>query len=251
MKIGNLEVYGVIYKITNKVNGKVYIGQTSRERGFKGRYCCEGDGIERVYNFHKKAKERSSKGEATRCNEYLLNSIIKYGFEAFEVIEVFDYAFSEKELNIKEATYITLYKSNKREFGYNFTTGGDRVEFSEDSKIREGVYLICLNDGKQYKSYAEASRYYNLPCRVVKKRCSKKYYSDIDNLYEIRFRRFKRPFKDGERYCACCGNFLKISTYKDSRTKKKKFNNKQKYCSKCAKEVARKKSRERKRKEIN
>lgn len=36
MKIGNLEVYGVIYKITNKVNNKVYIGQTVL--GFKKRY---------------------------------------------------------------------------------------------------------------------------------------------------------------------------------------------------------------------
>ena len=36
MKIGNLEVYGVIYKITNKINRKIYIGQTIE--GFKKRY---------------------------------------------------------------------------------------------------------------------------------------------------------------------------------------------------------------------
>lgn len=36
MKIGNLNVYGVIYKITNKINDKVYIGQTID--GFKVRY---------------------------------------------------------------------------------------------------------------------------------------------------------------------------------------------------------------------
>lgn len=33
MKIGNIEVYGVIYKITNTINNKVYIGQTIN--GFK------------------------------------------------------------------------------------------------------------------------------------------------------------------------------------------------------------------------
>lgn len=29
MKIGNIEVYGIIYKITNTINGKCYIGQTT------------------------------------------------------------------------------------------------------------------------------------------------------------------------------------------------------------------------------
>nr|DAX85667.1 MAG TPA: intron associated endonuclease [Caudoviricetes sp.] len=35
MKVGNLEVYGIIYKITNKVNGKVYIGQTAQKMDLK------------------------------------------------------------------------------------------------------------------------------------------------------------------------------------------------------------------------
>lgn len=38
MYIGNIEVYGVIYKITNKINKKTYIGQTKGKRGFESRY---------------------------------------------------------------------------------------------------------------------------------------------------------------------------------------------------------------------
>ena len=34
MKVGvKMSKYGIIYKITNKINGKVYIGQTIKERG--------------------------------------------------------------------------------------------------------------------------------------------------------------------------------------------------------------------------
>ncbi len=36
MMLGNILIYGVIYKITNLVNGKIYIGQTIQ--GFKKRY---------------------------------------------------------------------------------------------------------------------------------------------------------------------------------------------------------------------
>ena len=38
MKLGNIEIYGIIYKIENKINGKVYIGQTSQKGGFDRRY---------------------------------------------------------------------------------------------------------------------------------------------------------------------------------------------------------------------
>lgn len=116
MKIGNIECYGVIYKITNIINNKCYIGQTVY--GFKKRYKTNGEGIERVYKYHKNRKTNNH-----TYNEYLLNSIEKYGFKAFEVIEVFDVAFSKEELNIKEIYYIDLFNCFKN--GYNSTKGGE------------------------------------------------------------------------------------------------------------------------------
>ena len=48
MYIGNVEVYGIIYDIRNKINNKHYIGQTIRNNGFNGRYTGSGKGIRRV-----------------------------------------------------------------------------------------------------------------------------------------------------------------------------------------------------------
>lgn len=115
MKIGNLEVYGVIYKITNKVNGKCYIGQTTV--GFKKRY----DNSDWWLKTH---------------NDHLKSSVVKYGIDNFYVCHVYDIAFSKEELDIKEITYINIYNSNDRRYGYNKKEGGARGLHSEESKLK-------------------------------------------------------------------------------------------------------------------
>lgn len=120
MKIGNLEVYGVIYKVKNKINNKHYIGQTIRYNGFNDRYKYKGNGIERVYN-HYIANKRNKR----YFNDHLFKSIRKYGFNAFEISEIFDIAFSKEKLDIKEQMWISIYKSNDRMYGYNIDNGGN------------------------------------------------------------------------------------------------------------------------------
>lgn len=129
MKVGvKMSKYGIIYKITNKINGKVYIGQTVRERGFKGRYECSGEGIERVYKYHKSEKEHNR-----NYNKHLLYSIEKYGFEAFEVIEEFDVAYSKEELDELEKKYIKDFNCLNPN-GYNNDEGGNEGKFCEESR---------------------------------------------------------------------------------------------------------------------
>lgn len=117
MIINDLNVYGIIYKITNTINNKVYIGQTTKERGFLDRYPHKGNGIERVYKYHKRNKD-SNQG----YNEHLFRAIEKYGMDVFEVIEVFDYAYTQQELDEKEIYYINKFDSYNN--GYNNTLGG-------------------------------------------------------------------------------------------------------------------------------
>lgn len=89
---------GIIYKITNKVNGKSYIGQT--------RYT-----IEFRWRQHQHKKD----------NTYFHNAIHKYGIENFsiEVLEECD----TKDLNSREIFYIAKYDTFNN--GYNLTIGGD------------------------------------------------------------------------------------------------------------------------------
>lgn len=89
---------GIIYKITNKVNGKSYIGQTRYTLEFRWRQ-----------HIHKKD------------DTYFHNAIRKYGIESFslEILEECDYS----KLNEREIFYIAKYNTFKE--GYNLTIGGD------------------------------------------------------------------------------------------------------------------------------
>lgn len=93
-----------VYKITNKVNNKVYIGITSK--GISARWK------ERIYS--------AEHG----CPFKLHNAIRKYGKENFS-IELIDFCNSWEELTEKEQYYISEYKSLQDEYGYNMTEGGD------------------------------------------------------------------------------------------------------------------------------
>lgn len=115
---------GFIYKITNKVNGKSYIGQT--------RYTVEF---------------RWRQHQHKRDNVYFHNAIHKYGIENFtvEILEECDY----KDLNSREIFYIAKYDTFKN--GYNLTLGGDgnRKLFLDD-KYDEivGMYLAGFSSHK-------------------------------------------------------------------------------------------------------
>ena len=159
MRIGNLEVYGIIYKITNKVNGKSYIGQTRQDNGFRGRYSYSGEGIERVYIYYKKEIEVNDKH--SHVNYHLFRSIEKYGFENFEVTEIYDVAFSQQELNIKEDIYIEYFDCINN--GYNTLKGGQITPYNSGEDAWNSKYCNTqikkkkkmLSENKSFKDIAK------------------------------------------------------------------------------------------------
>ena len=109
-----------VYKITNKINGKVYIGQSIRpiEERFKRHLT---DSLNNVLDTH------------------LARAIRKYGKDSF-YIELIDVANTQDELNKKEQYYIKEYDSIIN--GYNETDalykcGGNTYKSKTTEELKE------------------------------------------------------------------------------------------------------------------
>lgn len=115
---------GFIYKVTNNINGKVYIGQS-------------------IFEIHKRFKEHlSDSNKPSNSSRPFYNAINKYGKENFsiELIEEVDNDY----LNDREKFWILKYRSYigfDDCQGYNATLGGDS-KLTKDYKIIVEDYLI-------------------------------------------------------------------------------------------------------------
>ena len=133
---------GFIYKITNKVNGKSYIGQTIQS-----------------------VKERFYQHCATKCSQAILNMVIhkaitKYGKSNFtiEVIEEVESA----NLNDRERYWIRYYDSYNN--GYNSTEGGqDGIKLFKNLDTES-----IIREYKSGKSLREIGRLFNVDKQTIK-----------------------------------------------------------------------------------
>ena len=115
---------GYIYKITNDVNGKVYIGKTVKT-------------IEERFKEHLR---NSRKQYADIYNSHLSRAIRYYGKEHFSVSLVGEYP--NDELNDREIQWINTYNSFDDSVGYNMTLGGEGV-----TKIDHDEIFSLWDDG--------------------------------------------------------------------------------------------------------
>jgi len=108
----------IIYKATNLVNNKIYIGQT----------IC---GLEKRKSQHERAAKY---GYCTTIFDYAIN---KYGKENFKW-EIIDTAETIEELNEKEFYYIQKENSMDKKIGYNLKAGGKNSYLSDCVKQKIG-----------------------------------------------------------------------------------------------------------------
>lgn len=121
----------IIYKHTNKINGKVYIGQTQA-----------------------KAKLRWNNGLGYKNSSYFYSAIQKYGWENFEHEIIEENILTAKEAYEREQYWIKYYHSfvgDEQCNGYNLTIGGHgnfgRIVSEETkqkiSKAKLGKKMTC------------------------------------------------------------------------------------------------------------
>jgi group I intron endonuclease len=106
--------YGSIYKVTNTVNSKIYIGQTRQNPASKRWYSHKWDALH------------------GRTKTAFANALVLHGCENF-TFEVICTCSNLEELNKKEQEYILLF-SSLAPSGYNLMKGGDNFEKSNETR---------------------------------------------------------------------------------------------------------------------
>ncbi|MGM7722533.1 helix-turn-helix domain-containing protein [Metabacillus sp. Hm71] len=109
----------IIYTATNKVNGKIYVGQTIQV--FKNRKKQH-----RVVAYNPEAKNYNSK---------FYRAIRKYGWDVFEW-KVIDKADTQGELDNKEKYWISHFNCLDDSFGYNQQEGGSGGSPTKEVRIK-------------------------------------------------------------------------------------------------------------------
>ena len=119
-------MYGYVYKTTNLINGKIYIGQHKSE-SFDENYYGSG--------------------------RYLRNAVNKYGIDKFSV-EIIDVAQDKSALNLLEKKWIRFYRKRGCAM-YNIANGGeggdvfsglsDEDKRRRNDKLRKNSYFATLS----------------------------------------------------------------------------------------------------------
>ena len=182
-----------IYKIENKINGKVYIGQsTNIEQRWKG-------------HINKSFCEKDSEYESP-----LHRAIRKYEKENFEFTIIEE--CSPSELNQKECYWIKRY--NSLHAGYNRTSGGEKPEIMyrklNQNKIDEIVNLLKNTKLTQ----KEIAKKYNVCASLIShiNTGTWGYKQKVNETLPIRKETLKnphynkpKPLKEKTYHCINCG----------------------------------------------
>ena len=136
-EIMDFNPYGYIYKTTNLLNGKIYIGQKKSTHLVES-YLGSGDLISRA--------------------------IKKYGKENFK-LELLEYCKDKSDLDKKEKYYIDLFKSQDINIGYNIADGGQGGDLGELARqhISEAIKgTVRTEEQKQNISNTLKNKNYHL-----------------------------------------------------------------------------------------
>lgn len=159
---------GIIYKIQNLINNKVYIGQT------------------RIQLLKRLRKHISDSNSNTKSRKHhLQRAINKYGLDSFDICVLEN--CSIEDLNSREQFWIKFFNSTDPDLGYNCTNGGD--SFNSEKRITQKTRQLLSEAHKkrwsdpEYRKKQSISREhaYDKMCKAV---VQLDYNMKVINLYK-------------------------------------------------------------------
>lgn len=171
---------GFIYKITNQINQKIYIGKTA-------------------FSIQKRFQQHKKKAFSDEYNRHLYNAIKKYSIQNFTIEKIQE--CDNSILDQREKYWISFFNSTNPKKGYNMTLGGQggntwilnphKIQTGE--KIRasylQDKYIPITkenlqNDLKNNLSYSDMMQKYHCSSVTLAKRF--RYFFNGKSLKEIR-----------------------------------------------------------------
>ena len=132
-----------VYKITNKVNNKIYIGRT-------------------IHGYQKRFEQHIRCANRKKNNYYIHRAMNKYGVENFYIEKIAE-AENFKALKDLEGLLIKQYKSYFPEIGYNLTVetsnGTEFISESTRAKTKIGIHKSKKPNPNGYGIYFERGLY--------------------------------------------------------------------------------------------
>ena len=131
-----------IYKFVNKINKKIYIGQSTN--------------LEERYKSHKRNYNNPN---SSSFNTHFYNALRKYGFDNFDYeIIIQSESFSKEELNELEIYFIKKFDSFNSGYnmniGGNFTSSKKKLDIETVEKIKKDLRKdnnTLTSIGERYK----------------------------------------------------------------------------------------------------
>ena len=164
---------GFIYKVTNNISGKVYIGQS-------------------IFTVEKRFQEHLNDSKNSRYSHRpFYNAINKYGKENFS-IEVIEEVVNEK-LNEREIYWISYFRSYvgfKDCNGYNATLGGDSTLHKD--------YQLIVDDYLKTKSKQQTAINLNCCIETVRRALESNHIATISNCTGVRIIRIDETGEETE-----------------------------------------------------
>lgn len=120
----------IVYLLTNSVNGKRYVGQTTKSLNWR-------------FGQHRR---NAIGGRKT----YLYNAIRKYGVEVF-IPTILETCLSLEDLDAAEKKWIEYYRALDRRFGYNECEGGRVNRMTPEMKERRAAKLRGRKHTEEHK----------------------------------------------------------------------------------------------------